>query len=53
MRRKITRAKIGSYICSSATNPDGSPVWSLSKDGSFTISDKSLGKPPHASAVSV
>jgi len=40
MKKNITRAKIGSVICSSAKNPDGSPVWSLSKDGSVIISQE-------------
>lgn len=40
MKKNITRAKIGSVICSSAKKPDGSPVWSLSKDGSVLISQE-------------
>lgn len=41
MKKKITRAKIGSVICSFAKNPDGSPVWSISKDGSIILNQKS------------
>ncbi|WP_458725047.1 hypothetical protein [Pseudomonas mandelii] len=53
MKKAITRTRMGSIICSAAKNPDGSPVWSLSKDGSITIGKKASGNAAgHSSAIS-